>query len=94
MPIFFKRRTCSYNDRKIQKLKRKESSRWGEWQESLQRASAMDREEEIVSQLLLQPLWRIWKPIFEREDASEMALQIHRMLFLQRILQEHLDVFA
>ncbi len=52
--------------------------------------------EEIVYSTLLQPLWHVWRPIFEREldlDVQpidlEDKLRIHRLLFFQRVIQEY-----
>ena len=52
--------------------------------------------EEIVYSALLQPLSHVWRPLLEREldlDVQpidlEDKLRIHRLLFFQRVIQEH-----
>jgi hypothetical protein len=59
--------------------------RWTEWDESLLRCP---HEEEIVHQKLLDPLWQIWKPIFEREIGQD--IELHKTLFFQQVLEEHI----
>ena len=51
---------------------------------------------EIVYSTLLEPLWHVWRPIFEREldldlqpITLEDKLRIHQLLFFQRVIQEH-----
>lgn len=84
----------------------KSLSRRVQWKESLDRCkeqierslfgSQEMESEEIVYSALLQPLWNVWRPIFEREldlDVQPMDLEdklrIHRLLFFQRVIQEH-----
>lgn len=45
-------------------------ARWEEW----------DRQGEIVHEKLLEPLWKIWGPIFEHS---------HQEIFFQQVLQDH-----
>lgn len=56
-------------------------------------------EDELVYQKLLTILWQIWKPVFERElelDPQPLPLgkkiELHKILFFQQVIQEHLDV--
>lgn len=74
----------------IQKLELKSARRWDEWDASLRRCKNKIEqiEEEIVYQKLLDPLWQIWRPIFEREIQGQ-NLEIHRKLFFQKVLEEH-----
>ena len=55
--------------------------------------------EEIVYEKLLLPLWQVWRPIFSRSldldpypIRAEEKLQLHQMLFFQRVIEEHLHV--
>ena len=41
---------------------------------------------EIVHEFYLEPLWRIWRPLFNRE-ARGQNLDWHRLLFFQQVLQ-------
>ena len=50
-------------------------------------------DEEIAYEKLLDPLWQIWKPIFEREldlDPHPDKIRLNKLLFFQQVLQEHL----
>jgi hypothetical protein len=75
---------------------RSSPDRWAEWEGSLRRCADLcnkyleaDFEGEIAYHLLLQPLWTIWKPVFEREIVRDMRL--NEILFYQQVIQEHLD---
>jgi len=65
------------------------------WKESLKRCKK-EAEGEIAFDLLLNPLWQIWAPMFERElmnDSQplpiEEKLKIQKGLFFQQIIDEH-----
>lgn len=67
-----------------------------EWQASVSRClkicsdfqiHSQKLDSEIVYQIYLEPLWRIWRPIFEREAAGQ-NLDWHRLLFFQQVLQD------
>jgi len=62
--------------------------RWGEWEMSLKRCQKKIDEDEIVYQMLLLPLWEIWKPLIEREALGH-DMKLHRHLFFQNILEAH-----
>ncbi len=83
------------------------SNRWKEWDASSQRCEKFcedlsniqweQLESEIVYRKLLQPLWEIWRSVFERElelDSQTMALQqklkLNQILFFQQVLQEQI----
>lgn len=87
------------------------SKQWDLWKQSLERCQQVCQtisqvdwnrlEDELAYQALLQPLWQIWKPVFEREleiDPHPLLLpekiQLNQILFFQRVLKEHLDVFS
>lgn len=44
-----------------------------------------------IEEKLLEPLWQIWKPIFDREVEKDPTqdIEFHKQLFFQRVLQEH-----
>ncbi len=81
--------------------------RWDEWKESLIRCRKLLKkfdpekiEGEIASVKLLEPLWQIWKPVFERElelDRQPLAQQekikLNQALFFEQVLEEHLHDF-
>ncbi len=87
----------------------KAPSRWAEWEQSLKRCALLCEanvhnltldgfEEEVVFNLLLSPLWQIWKPVFERQlelDLQKMDLaekvRLNELLFYQQVVQEHLN---
>lgn len=57
-----------------------------QFQESVERCLQSQKfEHEIAYRYYLEPLWRIWGPIFEREALGQ-DLSIHRLLFFQKIL--------
>ena len=67
------------------------------WSESLARCAqeSIDPAEEVY-QLLLEPMWRIWAPVFLRAaevDAHaiplEQKMELHKMLFFQQIVQDY-----
>ena len=67
-----------------------------EWKESLKRCKKRP-EGEIAADLLLNPLWNIWAPMFERELMGdpqplpmEEKLKIQKTLFFKQIIDEHL----
>ncbi len=73
-----------------------DKGRLAEWKESLKRCKK-EPEGEIASELLLEPLWQIWAPMFERElmgDPEPLPmvekLKIQRVLFSEQIIEEHL----
>jgi hypothetical protein len=53
--------------------------RWDEWKR------------EKMHETLLDPLWEIWKPVFEREVElnPEQKLEVHQNLFFQRVIEEY-----
>ena len=82
---------------------------WEQWKSSLLRCKMIcdavarfdkeELEEEKAYQLLLKPLWDVWKPVFERElelDSQPISLlekmDLNQILFFQQVLQEHIDV--
>ncbi len=82
------------------------NTRWKEWDESMNRCNELCNEfrpldlealeKEIAYEKLLDPLWQIWKPIFEREldlDPQPISmsdkLRLNQLLFFQQVLQEH-----
>ena len=54
------------------------------WEESLKNKDAIVKEE------LLDPLWSLWKPVFEREFGSHQ-MEIHKELFFDQVVQEYLQ---
>ena len=67
--------------------------RWDEWVQSLH------SKEGIALDLLLDPLWNIWGPLFQRElllDSHPLTdhekLSIHKELFFQNVTNQFLDV--
>ena len=77
----------------ISQLKPQEPNRFQEWDASLRRCKKMIDflDLEIVYQVLLEPLWQIWKPIFEREIELDPNQKIgeHMRLFFQNVLSEY-----
>lgn len=76
------------------------------WKESLMRCKSKESEsihdspleENIALDLLLEPLWRIWSPMFERELMSDLhpipmaeKLAIQKKLFFNQVIEEHLS---
>jgi hypothetical protein len=68
-----------------------------QWETSLLHCRTDTEEDEIARELLLDPLWNIWKPLFERELMTdpeplsmEEKLAIQKMLFTNQIIDEHL----
>lgn len=66
------------------------SSRLKKWKKSLKQGG------DLVERLLLDPLWDLWRPIFERESEDdgypiplEEKLRVHKTLFQKNILQEY-----
>jgi len=79
------------------------SERWQKWKESLAacrwhfaiRNCRTPSEGTLARELLLEPLWNIWGPLFEREmmqDASPEKMEIQKRLFFNRVSEEHLDI--
>jgi len=86
------------------------SGRWDEWDESLRSCkklcetlssfASFECEKllgEIAYHKLLNPLWEVWRPVFEREldiDPQPLShldkLKLHKGLFFQQVLQEHI----
>jgi hypothetical protein len=76
----------------IQKLPLHQSNgRWHEWDASLFRCKKNIEclDDEVVYHKLLLPLWRIWRPIFEREVEVDpkQSLELHRKMFFQTVLE-------
>ena len=81
-----------------------DSCRWDEWKASLVRCQKVLKkydpekiEGEIAFRKLLEPLWQIWKPVFERELeldrqplAAEEKIKLNQALFFEQVLEEHL----
>jgi len=72
--------------------------RWKEWTESLKRCKE-NPDGEIVQELLLEPLWQIWAPLFERELMEDKhpipmkeKLTIQKALFFSQVVEEHASV--
>ncbi len=72
----------------IQRLSFQRAERWEFWDASLQRCKEDlgEIEDEIVAQKLLNPLWQIWRPLFEGDNQN---LELHQKLFFQKVLEEH-----
>jgi hypothetical protein len=77
------------------------AKRWQTWRESLAAARWHFGEEEIspegalARELLLEPLWNIWGPLFEREmmqEATPEKMEIQKRLFFNRVIEEHLEL--
>ena len=77
----------------ILSLKSETPNRFQEWDASLKRCKTMNEylDSEIIYQMLLEPLWQIWKPIFEREVEIDPNQEIeqHMHLFFQNVLSEY-----
>ena len=55
------------------------------WKESL-----LEDGEEIF-----EPLWKTWQPVFAREHrGNKKAMEIHKALFFQKVIKEHLDAIS
>ncbi|MBI3900697.1 MAG: DUF115 domain-containing protein, partial [Chlamydiia bacterium] len=73
-------------------------ARWQEWGHSLLRCQQSlsslqgiaEVKEEVAYDLLLAPLWKIFSPLFERETKGVGEIELHRFIFFQRVIQEHL----
>ncbi|HSX10179.1 MAG TPA: 6-hydroxymethylpterin diphosphokinase MptE-like protein [Chlamydiales bacterium] len=78
----------------IQKLPLVSSGRWAEWDASLHRCKKKiyQVEEEVVYQMLLDPLWQVWRPIFEREAEvdPQQDMEMHKISFYSQVLEEHM----
>jgi hypothetical protein len=66
--------------------------KWAEWELSVGRClnychlfDGKKLEKEVVYQAYLDPLWTIWRPLFERETPDQ-NLELHRLLFFQNVL--------
>ena len=60
-----------------------------QWHQSVLRCKEKVFEDisgEIVCEHFLEPLWRIWRPLFEREMQPGQTIQMHRALFFQQVL--------
>jgi hypothetical protein len=63
------------------------SAKAAEWDESWVRCrSGTDLSDEIVYRHYLEPLWRIWEPVFLRQ-AQGQDMNLHRLLFFRNVLQ-------
>jgi len=64
-----------------------------DWEKSLiqarEKIGTEEWEEDLIYQDLLLPLWSIWEPVFTRASGNA---DIHRELFFERVLQEHLSL--
>jgi hypothetical protein len=56
----------------LQKIPLQKAPDWSKWEDAA----------------LLNPLWDLWKPIFERELIGH-DLELHKKLFFQKVLEEH-----
>ena len=69
---------------------------WEDWKMNLERClgifSEAELQKEIVYEKLLFPLWNLWAPVFQRTFASS-ELDMHRLVFFQTVIEEHLHVF-
>jgi hypothetical protein len=76
-------------------------NRLEQWRASLKRCHRETLtpipDEEIAQELLLEPLWQIWAPLFERElmaDPKPIPLSekmaIQKLLFFNQVIEEHL----
>ena len=68
-----------------------DTSKEAAWMASVERClnhcGNSDLSDEIVYEFYLKPLWQIWQPIFARATSGQ-DIEIHRMLFFQKVLQE------
>ncbi|MDE3046528.1 MAG: DUF115 domain-containing protein [Verrucomicrobiota bacterium] len=55
-----------------------------EWRHSLEQG------ERLVKELLLDPLWQIWKPLFERQTEIPFDEEVQKSLFFEQVIAEHL----
>lgn len=72
---------------KVAELPLLSGGRWEEWKENLRAGS------DVVTEKLLEPLWQLWKPVFERElefDSYEGKMEINQKLFFEQVIEEHL----
>lgn len=74
--------------------------RQGEVRLSLWEKALREREKPL-QEALLEPLWRLWEPVFARSLASdshllsdEEKLKMHKELFEKRVVEEHLRVIS
>jgi hypothetical protein len=78
-------------DQAIQKLPlhNPDQKRFEEWDLSMQQcAHGADLDNEIVYEKLLIPLWQVWEPLFAELGGD---LKLHRTLFFQQVIMEHLN---
>ncbi|HLB52789.1 MAG TPA: 6-hydroxymethylpterin diphosphokinase MptE-like protein [Chlamydiales bacterium] len=69
-----------------------------EWEMSLKRCAEQaifpnqgeEFKGEVVYDLLLSPLWKIFRPFFEQGMGQGEEIWLHRLIFFQRVIQEHL----
>lgn len=47
-------------------------------------------EKEIAYDLLLKPMWKLWKPLYERQMQQGEKIGLHQALFFGQILEEHI----
>lgn len=68
--------------------KKLEEMVWGQFQSPSIAALPMRRVERevVVNDVLLESLWTVWRPVFEREGGD---LELHKRLFFQRVREEH-----
>ena len=72
----------------IQKIPLRGKGRWEEWDASLKRCQKKISAKEPVTQHLLEPLWQIFRPLFEREMKNQ-KISLHKNIFFQKIIEEH-----
>ena len=101
-------RTFQPVDAKIQKVIESagfvslDPDRMAEWTQSMKRCRREEltpiADNEIALELLLEPLWQIWAPLFERElmaDKKPISLSekmaIQKLLFFNQVIDEHLQ---
>jgi hypothetical protein len=82
-------------EERVAKLPNAAPMDWQAWRKSLERCNghSPDFEGERAYERLLQPLWQIWRPLFQRAltfDPHPDKLEINRLLFFQQTIQEHL----
>lgn len=77
---------------------------WELWRKSLARSAALveasmfggqegDLPQEVAYEQLLEPLWRLWAPVFSRaleKDSYPEKMKLNRLIFFQQVIQEHI----
>jgi hypothetical protein len=88
LPLF---RELAESFQQVERILEKEIERGKEIESFSFEEIAEDLKEEMSYRLLLDPLWKIWSPLFER-NASLQQLSLHRLLFLKRVAKEHREM--